>query len=193
MKISANPIHIVCVLDASGSMASSADKVIKSFNEIISRYKETFAEEARVSLYTFGNTVTCAYKNTHLSEAVELTSDVYSPGGMTALNDAVGKAIEDHTTCERVFFVVDTDGFENCSVEYKPDMIRDLIQLKTAAGWDFTFVGADLTQEQVTQMATSLGMVGASASMTFDKSEMGYATRSAALYNKLADYNLKAQ
>lgn len=188
MQIKINPIHIVCVLDASGSMSYSAQKVIQSFNEIISRYKETFTEEARVSLYTFGSTVTNVYKNVHLNEVAELTSATYSPTGNTALNDAVGKAIEDHADCERVFFVVDTDGYENCSIEYKRDLIRDLILQKTEAGWDFTFVGADLSQEQVTQMATEFGMVGASASMAFAKSASGYAERSNALYAKLSDY-----
>ena len=169
-------------------MATSAPKVIESFNAIISQYKETFTEEARVSLYTFGSTVTCAYKNMHLNEAAVLTSSEYSPNGLTALNDAVGKAIADHADCERVFFVVDTDGHENASVEYKPTMIRDLIQMKTQTGWDFTFVGADLTQEAVEQMATSLGMV-AGSSMAFSKSAEGYATRSAAVYNKLDAYS----
>lgn len=183
-------MRIVCVLDESGSMSGSEEKVVQSFNDMISKYREMNAGDAYVSLYTFGSRETpikLVYTNQHLNEVVELTTADYKPYGSTPLYDAIGRALADHRDFNRVFFVVDTDGFENGSQEYTAGAVRDLIEQKTKDGWDFTFVGADLSQEQTQTMSMNLGMVQGSA-MAFDKSSMGYATRSAAIGGKLEAY-----
>ena len=188
ININREPVRIVCVLDESGSMSGTEAKVIQSVNEIIAKYRETQGGESYVSLYTFGGSgVKNLFKDVHINEVADLTSEDYKPAGGTPLYDAVGKSIEDHRDYNRVFFVVDTDGYENTSKEYSSNVIRDLIQSKTEAGWDFTFVGADLSQEQTTQMAMGMNLQASSA-MAFSKSAEGYATRSAALYSKLDAY-----
>lgn len=190
INIPSEPMRIVCVLDESGSMSGSEEKVIESFNAIIKKYQELNGGEAYVSLYTFGSReepVKLVYSNTHLMEVAEMTAADYRPYGSTPMNDAIGRAMADHADYNRVFFVVDTDGFENASREFTSQQIREMILAKTEAGWDFTFIGADLTQEQTQSMAMNLGL-SASLTMTFDKSAMGYNARSAAVFGKLQSY-----
>lgn len=190
INIQPEPMRIVCVLDESGSMSGSEAKVIESFNAVIEKYKELDAGEAYVSLYTFGSqeqSVKLVYSNQHLMEVANMTTKDYRPYGSTPLYDAIGRAMADHADYKRVFFVVDTDGFENTSREFSAQQIREMILAKTEAGWDFTFIGADLTEEQTQTMSMNLGMA-ANASMSFDKSAMGYNARSTALYGKLEAY-----
>lgn len=190
MNLGIEPIHIVCVLDESGSMSGSQEQVVASFNSIIATYREKFGNEGYVSLYKFGAAgVTNLYLKQHIAEVKEMQITDFRPGGGTPLYDAVGKAVEDHRDHSRVFFVVDTDGFENTSREYSQTTVKTLVEQQTAAGWDFTFVGADLSAATVSTMGASLGMVGANSTMAFAKSADGYATRSAALYSKLETYS----
>lgn len=190
MNLGIEPIHIVCVLDESGSMSGSQAQVVESFNSIIATYREKFGNEGYVSLYKFGmGGVINMYMKRHLSEVQEMLITDFRPGGGTPLYDAVGKAVEDHRDHSRVFFVVDTDGFENTSKEYTQSVVKTLVEQQTTAGWDFTFVGADLSTEHTQTMGASLGMVGANATMAFAKSADGYASRSAALYSKLETYS----
>ena len=76
------------------------------------------------------------------------------PRGMTALLDAVGRAINE--TGERlakmaeedrpglVIFVVVTDGHENSSKEFNKSQIREMIERQqNEYSWHFTFLGAD--------------------------------------------------
>lgn len=193
MNLNIEPIHIVCVLDESGSMSGSQSQVVESFNSIITSYREKYGDEGYVSLYKFGMAgVTTMYLKRHLAEVQEMLITDFRPAGGTPLYDAVGKAVEDHRDQTRVFFVVDTDGFENTSKEYTQVLVKGLVERQTEAGWDFTFVGADLSAEQTQTMGAAMGFTGAESSMAFAKSATGYATRSAALYNKLDMYSSTA-
>ena len=187
MQINLEPIHIVCVLDESGSMSGSQAQVISSFNGIISKYREQ-GGDAFVSLYKFGGAgVNSIFSKRHINEVVDLTGVDYIPAGGTPLNDAIGKAVEDHRGLKRVFFVVDTDGYENTSREYTQDNVKALVEEQKAVGWDFTFVGADLTQQQTMELSGARGFAAA-GTMMFAKSASGYANRTDALNMKLASY-----
>lgn len=64
---------------------------------------------------------------------------------MTALNDAIGKTINDvNQFGTNVVVLIQTDGQENSSKEYKLDRIKSLIKEKEKLGWEFNFVGAGL-------------------------------------------------
>ena len=76
------------------------------------------------------------------------------PRGMTALLDAVGRAINE--TSERllkmaeqdrpglVIFVIVTDGHENSSQEFTKDQIKEMIERQQKEyDWHFTFLGAN--------------------------------------------------
>ncbi|MDD4052797.1 MAG: hypothetical protein PHR28_12985 [candidate division Zixibacteria bacterium] len=103
-----------------------------------------------------------------------LTSETYTPDGMTALYDAIGmtiRRIEDRlaalpveTRPTKVIVAIVTDGKENASVTFRMSTVREMIQAKTAAGWAFIFIGAD--QDAYTESSR----IGIPKSMTLNVS-----------------------
>lgn len=103
-----------------------------------------------------------------------VTDDVQSlgivPRGSTALYDAIGKAISETGSIlaslkeddrpGRVMFVIQTDGQENASREYKSAAIAELIKKQTDIyAWQFQFIGAD--QTSVLEAQSKLGFSSA--------------------------------
>ena len=76
----------------------------------------------------------------------------YTPGGMTALMDAIGTTITKvekydgiNEKNNKVLFVIITDGQENDSKEYTKDTIKRMISDKQEKdGWEFVFLGANI-------------------------------------------------
>ncbi len=91
------------------------------------------------------------YVFTDIKEFVPLTEEQYKPYGMTALYDAVFKLISgvdlyivDHPEYNiNVIVVIQTDGAENSSRRTSAERLRNTITECSAAGWKFTFLGAD--------------------------------------------------
>jgi hypothetical protein len=80
-----------------------------------------------------------------------LTEASYEPEAMTPLIDASVKiikatdeAVKLRTDDPAVLVVIQTDGEENCSVEHTVADLALLVKEKTAAGWQFVFLGAGL-------------------------------------------------
>lgn len=161
-----NFVKIVFVIDESGSMGSSRSDVIGGFNEFINDQKKEKAGDVNVSLYTFASTVSTVFNNKNIADVPELTMDNYRPGGSTALNDAVGKAINEtgyelaampeEERPSVVMMVIMTDGEENNSKEFKSAEIRDMIKHQTDKyNWRFIYLGTDIT---TTRMADDMGI-----------------------------------
>lgn len=161
-----NFVKIVFVIDESGSMSSSRSDVIGGFNEFINDQKKEKAGDVNVSLYTFASTVSTVFNNKNIADVPELTMDNYRPGGSTALNDAVGKAINEtgyelavmpeEERPSVVMMVIMTDGEENNSKEFKSAEIRDMIKHQTDKySWKFIYLGTDIT---TTRMADDMGI-----------------------------------
>lgn len=173
-----NKLHLVSILDRSGSMGGTESEVIGAYNGFIKEQLVSLADkgiESTASLILFDNKVEEVYLKTPLHEVPELTSDVYFVRGMTALYDAVGTTIAKFEGEENVIFFIETDGAENGSHEYTGDSLKAVVEAKKAAGWEFIFAGADLPYDMVHQMQATLG---ASASVVFAKTAQGYADRS---------------
>lgn len=141
--------HITFVLDSSGSMHSIADDTVGGFNAFLDEQR---AEDgtATVSLFDFDDDVSQVYRGMELCEAEYLTEETYTPGGRTALHDAMLRAITDTEQLlaerdadpETVVVVVLTDGNENAS-ETPIEPLREQIQAKQTGGWEFLFIGAN--------------------------------------------------
>lgn len=117
-------------------------------------------------MYTFASTVSTVFNNKNIADVPELTMDNYRPGGSTALNDAVGKAINEtgyelaampeEERPSVVMMVIMTDGEENNSKEFKSAEIRDMIKHQTDKySWKFIYLGTDIT---TTRMADDMGI-----------------------------------
>jgi len=145
-----NLTHIVLVIDRSGSMATCRQEAENGVNLFIEDQKKQ-PGEAAFSLVQFDTRIEWVHKNTNLKEVGHYS---LIPGGMTALFDAIGSAInetgayfgslsEDQRP-ETVVVVIVTDGEENSSHEFKRSQIKDMIKLQQEVyNWQFTFLGAN--------------------------------------------------
>ena len=152
--------HITVVADASGSMGSIALEVSQAINKLLDEQKAVEGD-CSLSFYFFDSLVRREYKG-ELRDAPEFTINA---GGMTALNDAIGRAINetgeflrDKPEAERpskVIFVIATDGEENSSREFTLEKVQEMIKhQETVYGWEFVFIAAGF---DVQKQANALG------------------------------------
>jgi hypothetical protein len=84
-----------------------------------------------------------------VSQVAELTMESYQPGASTPLIDAAYKTIKAvekslNGSNPKVVVYIQTDGHENASTEHTWDELNALIKEKTAAGWQFNFLGTGI-------------------------------------------------
>ena len=154
--------HVTFILDSSGSMSSIADDTRGGFNTFLQEQREEEGT-ATVSLYDFNTTVTKLYESIPIADAETLDTDNYTPGGQTALYDAIATAVadtDDHVETlpdsevpDNVILVTLTDGRENAS-ETPQQRVRELVEThRSEHDWEFLFIGANqdavLTAEEM--------------------------------------------
>jgi uncharacterized protein YegL len=179
--------HVTFVLDASGSMEQIAADTVGGFNSFLADQRAE-PGEATVSLYEFDSTVGPVYERRPIAEAPELRDETYTPGGQTALHDAIVTAIDETVARlsaldpgerpETVVTVVLTDGKENAS-ETPQAAVRDRIESKQADGWEFLFIGANQ------DAALTAGRMGIDADQSLDMAHTDEGARAA--YESTAD------
>lgn len=172
-------LHVVSILDRSGSMTGTENEVIGAYNAFIDEQKKIAKEKnikIKTTLILFDNQYEQVYSKVPVDLTPQLTNEVYYTRGMTAYFDAIGKTIAAFEGKKKVIFFIETDGMENASREHTAYSVKALVEKKKADGWDFNFVGADLSATQVQNMATTLG-IDSSKTMSFSKTHDGYAAR----------------
>lgn len=135
-------IHIVLIVDKSGSMQKLTKDTIGGFNAYLDGLEGT----PKVSAMLFDTSFKVLFKEKTPKQATRLDSKNYIAGGNTALYDAVGKTIEELNFPEgdKVLCVITTDGEENSSTEYNAEKIKTVVGEVQEKGWDFMYIGADL-------------------------------------------------
>ncbi len=148
--------HITVILDRTGSMESIRDDTIGGFNAFLDGQQKGEGH-ATITLVQFDSQdpYEVVYSFRDIAEAPKLSRETYVPRASTPLLDAIGRGINDlesrlaamDTTDrpERVVFVVVTDGHENASQEFSRDQILRMVEEHKGRGWQFVFLGADLT------------------------------------------------
>lgn len=172
-------LHVVSILDRSGSMTGTENEVIGAYNAFIDEQKKIAKDKnikIKTTLVLFDNQYEQIYSKVPVELTPQLTSEVYYTRGMTAYFDAIGKTVASFEGKKKVIFFIETDGQENASREHTSSSVKALVEKKKADGWDFNFVGADLNAVQVQSMAATLG-IDPSKTMAFNKSHDGYAAR----------------
>lgn len=135
-------VHIVCVIDKSGSMRGKESDVIGGFNKFLAEQK-ALPGNAYLTMIQFDHEYDVRFNRVPIQHVAELTKDTYKPRGNTALLDAIGRAINSVLWTDRkVQVLVITDGEENASTQYRKETITNLIKAKTEAGWSFVYLGA---------------------------------------------------
>lgn len=156
--------HITFVLDSSGSMSEIEDDTKGGFNTFLTEQRDEEGT-ATVTLYDFNTDVERIYQNYPIEDAPTLTDDNYTPGGRTALHDAIYTAMTetaDEITArveedrpENVIIVVLTDGKENAS-ETPQERVREQVRYRRDEhGWEFLFIGAN---QDAALTASEMGM-----------------------------------
>jgi uncharacterized protein YegL len=175
--------HIVCVLDSSGSMASTIDEARTGFNEYIDKQRNLNDRDLiTVALFDSHTNYELLHNNANLSKIKKITEQDWYPRGMTALYDAIGKTASsvkrNHEKMSKkdrpnkVLFIIVTDGHENDSKEYKHDAIKTLItDLEENNNWKFVYLGAD-PNENAVEIGTSFG-ISAGNTLQFTNSAVG--------------------
>lgn len=170
---------IVVVLDKSGSMEHTKDDVIGGFNRFLEEQK-ALPGDCSLSMVLFDET--CETKlSLPIRSVPPLTDKTYVPGGMTALLDALGKAINDTgkrlaaldeaQRPDKVLVVVITDGHENSSREHTLKAVREMVEHQQGKySWKFMFLGANIDSFAE---AGNLGFVK-DATVNFTQSKKGY-------------------
>jgi uncharacterized protein YegL len=142
--------HVLMVVDMSGSMAGLAADVRGGFNEYVNTLKADTEMQYRLTVTVFDTEFISLAVDAPLADVPELDAVNYSPRGMTALNDAIGKTLAEFDAkhgkvkkTERVLVVIQTDGQENSSREFTTDHVKALIGEKDKSDrWAFIFLGA---------------------------------------------------
>lgn len=139
--------HIICILDRSGSMCNQANEVINNFNKFLKEQQEVEGE-AKLTLVLFDDQYEMVYEALDLKSVPPLTEATYYVRGMTAMNDAVGRTLNQMQRHNKAIVLIHTDGWENASREYTADQVKTLTD-KLKQKWEFIFVGGGIDAQQV--------------------------------------------
>jgi hypothetical protein len=145
--------ELVVIIDESGSMMNITDKTIRGFNEFLETH-QSLPGEALLTLVKFNTKYEIVHNGINVKDVPKLDNNTYQPTGMTALLDAVGKAIDEvgkrydgmkkKNKPGKVIFLIMTDGEENSSKEYKLEHIKEKIQKRQSENkMEFVFMGAN--------------------------------------------------
>jgi len=156
--------RITFVLDSSGSMSVIEDDTKGGFNAFLEDQRDEEGS-ATVTLYDFNTNVDRVFQGETIEEAPTLNDDNYTPGGQTALHDAIYTAVTETAdrissleTTDRPDTVIDvvlTDGKENAS-ETPKERVRDQVKYRCKEyDWEFLFIGAN---QDAALTADSMGM-----------------------------------
>lgn len=187
------PVEILVIADRSGSMSSIRSDAIGGFNTFL-KEQQKVEGEATLTLVLFDDQYEVPVNNCPIDDVLPLTESTFVPRGMTAMNDAIGKALNDLITKnpEKAIICVLTDGMENASREYNNDYIKSLIEkCSNEKGWEFIYLAANQDTFSEGRMrgfrnlvdydATGQGIRSAYASMA--DTATSYRTKSAEVSN----------
>lgn len=164
--------YICFVQDHSGSMDNKKQLAIDNYNEQRAKLlkEDDDTMEALVTIVEFDDQIHCNADNIPISETKKITE--WWIGGMTALYDAIGFAINnvkikmdtDKRENKAALFVIQTDGHENSSSDFIGEegrikikkMIDDLEETKL---WSFVFLGENIDETVAMNMGFKMGNI----------------------------------
>ncbi len=146
--------ELIFILDKSGSMAGLESDTIGGYNAMLTKQK-AIEGPCRITTALFDNRYQLLHDRIDIQAVSPLTDRDYQAGGTTALLDAMGQTLHNIINVQKktdpdyradqVIVVVITDGQENASREYSPDMIKNMVETQQKDyGWEFIFLGANI-------------------------------------------------
>lgn len=154
-----NLTEMVFILDMSGSMLGLREDTIGGYNSLIEEQKKQEGD-ANITTVLFDDRYIMLHDRVDIKSVNELTDKEYSPRGMTAMLDAVGRtivsvgeklaAMPEEERPGNVVVTIITDGLENASHEYTWNAVQSMIkEQREKYNWVFTFIGANIDVKRV--------------------------------------------
>lgn len=172
-------IHIVHILDGSGSMAgyrgsSKFESAREGMLEEINMLKKDDKVNYLYSIIEFDEPSriieVCSRKR--ISEIEFSKLPFFLPDGCTALYDAIGKTLNTllvETKDEKVLVKIFTDGGENASQRFNSSSTKELIESCKKLGYVITFIG---TEQDVLKIQRNIH-IDASNTLSHDNTAKG--------------------
>lgn len=144
LRVDDTPVHIVAILDRSGSMSSLVDSSVAGFNEFL-KSNQSMDGEAKISVVLFDDKYEVLFDDVDVKECPKLSTDTFVPRGMTALHDAIGKSLTSlfKENPKRAIVCILTDGMENASKEFNAASVKALIDKAKARDWGVVYLAAN--------------------------------------------------
>lgn len=186
MKKSKKPVEIVCVMDRSSSMAGVINESVDALNNFI-KQQAAIPGKVRLTIVDFADKAECVLDRLKLHKDPAFQIDDKSVSGMTALYDAIGQGINRVDSKDNVIMLIQTDGGENSSKDFKSEEIKNLISDKQKKGWEFVFIGAGI------DAYAASNVIGISKDNTVNvkRTAEGMATYSSTMSTRATNYREK--
>lgn len=137
-----NDFHVTLVLDESGSMERIRKVTVAQVNSFVQE-RARDGPHSKFTAIFFSDKIRVVDNGIPMKD-VESFEERYSPQGQTAMNDAIGKAID---LCKappnRQIIAILTDGHENASRTYSKTQIKTKIRDFQDKGGSVFFLAAD--------------------------------------------------
>jgi hypothetical protein len=193
-----NLTEIAYILDRSGSMEPMQEPAVAAFNAFVKAQLDV-PGDARLTLIQFDDAYEVPVAACPIQDVRQLTAATYTPRGMTALLDAIGRTVKDidrRLTAlpetekpGKVILAIFTDGQENASREYTLKHISDLIRLyRDEKGWEFLFLAAN--QDAIASAGAMSMSAQSSANVSFN--EKGIKSTGNAMARKVRAMRMKS-
>lgn len=161
---------LLIVLDRSGSMSHIRNDMVGGLENMLGDHAKGDGL-LTVDIVTFDEQIERTH---HFANPADIKIDL-TPRGSTALYDALGWSIHtfgadlaslpDHARPSTVQVIVVTDGYENASVEFRAETVRELITRQIQEfDWEFVYLGAN---QDAVLTASELG-IDAGNALDFD-------------------------
>lgn len=158
-------------------MEAMKDEIVGGFNAFIEDQKKV-PSPATLTLVQFDNEIDRLLSNEPLDKVKPWTKDQFQPRGCTRLYDAIGLTVNTLKDTidkmpakpDKVLVCILTDGLENSSQEYTTDTIKELLEERQKAGWEFTFIGAN---QDAVLTARGIGLAHAASNLTYAATREG--------------------
>ncbi len=142
--------HVLLAVDRSGSMSRLVAETRAGYNAFLDDLSgDVNADRVLVTTVLFDHEVLPLCTAAAVGVAPRLNEANYTARGYTALYDAVGKLIVGFEAAtalgehDRVMLVVQTDGQENASQEFRAERIRAMVAEREKSGkWTTAYLGA---------------------------------------------------
>ena len=135
---------IVFVMDESLSMNKNRNYYLQALNCIvdIQKQKNPFT---KFTFLKFNTRIEFLCQDILIKDVPIITSEHYTPSGVTALYDAVGISIKYkmQNPAKKVLFIILTDGEDNSSQKFTRYQLFERIGHLAENGWGFIYIGAN--------------------------------------------------